>query len=309
MINEFLLMAFRTLCRVEIVASIAIVLVLLIRAPARQLLGSGLAYRLWALPLAAAAASLFPTLSEFRRGFSKFRVSPEGALDLNADILLSLWLAGAVLFLGVLISGERRFRRHVRQGTAGPAVTGIGWHTLVTPSDFRARFNGTERDFILRHERMHILRRDPEAGLLIALLQAVSWFNPLAHLAAASARLDQELACDEAVISNRPESRRGYAETLLKAQLSAPRSPFACAFNGGYWAATGRHPLEVRLSMIARPQPGLIRHLAGGVAVGAMGLLIAALVWAAAPEKPPGAAPAWEALSRIVNVATLSPSD
>jgi beta-lactamase regulating signal transducer with metallopeptidase domain len=188
-------------------------------------------------------------------------------------------------------------------------VTGIGWRRLVTPKDFHIRFDKTERGLILRHERMHIERRDPDANLLIAALQALSWFNPLVHLAAAAARLDQELACDEAVIRDRPDLRKRYGETLLKAQLSGASSPFACALAAPAFLIGARHPLELRLAMLARPQPGLGRYLSGLAAVGAMALLIAAAVWASAPERPAGAALGYEAPgSDIVTITAFSPS-
>jgi beta-lactamase regulating signal transducer with metallopeptidase domain len=306
MIAELLSLLVRTLIRAEAAASLCIVLVLVLRAPGRRLLGAGLAYRLWTLPLAAAAASLFPTLAEFRRGASALDAPGDPALDAR---LVAVWVGGALLFALVLAAAEIRFRRRVKAGVAGPAVTGIGWRRLVTPKDFHARFDAGERALILRHERMHMDRRDPEANLLTAVLQALSWFNPLAHLAAAAARLDQELACDEAVVRDRPDLRRGYGETLLKAQLSGPASPFACAFFSRAAVLGARHPLEVRLAMLARPQPGLGRYLSGLAAVGAMALLIAAAVWAGAPERPAGAALGYEAPgSDIVTITAFSPS-
>jgi beta-lactamase regulating signal transducer with metallopeptidase domain len=258
---------------------LAILVVFLLRLPARRILGSGLAYRLWALPLAAGIASLFPTLGEFMRGSPDAVSSPRGALG-----LLAVWSLGGLAWATALLRDERRFRRLARSGQAGPAVMGLGWHVLVVPTDFTSRFTQLEREFIRRHERMHVARLDPLANLLIAVLQTLSWFNPLAHLAARYARLDQELACDEAVVSLRPETRRAYAETLLKAQLSAGRSPFACAFSA---FSPARHPLEVRLQMLGRPQPGPVRHLVGGVSVAALGLLLALAVWAGGdPDRP-----------------------
>lgn len=296
MINEALDLLIRALTRGELTASIAILLVLMLRLPARRYLGSGLAYRLWALPAVAALASLFPTLPEFMRGTADEPAMSIGLFGLGAMTLLKVWGVGAAAFIAVLLISEHQFRRRVAKGSAGPAVMGFGWLRLVLPDDFRARFTETERDFILRHERMHIARRDSLTNLLIGLAQAISWFNPLAHLAAACARLDQELACDEAVVSDRPETRRAYAETLLKAQLTSPLSPFACAFASRIWAGAGRHPLEVRLCALARPQPGLIRYLLGGVTVSALALCIVAVVWTLSPERPAGSGLAWEDL-------------
>jgi beta-lactamase regulating signal transducer with metallopeptidase domain len=281
MIDEFQTLALRTLARAELVASLAILLVFAMRAPARRLIGAELAYRLWMLPLAAALSSLFPTLDEFRRGGAALHGSMQIAAPERG--LAALWAAGALVFALTLVAAEARFRLRARAGSAGPAVIGFGWHRLVTPADFRTRFTAAERALIRRHERAHMDRRDPLANLLIGVLQTVSWFNPLVHLAAGAARLDQELACDEAAIAGRPDLRRPYAEALLKAQLSAPRSPFACAFFAPPLFGGARHPLELRLAMLARPRPGLRRYLSGLTAVGGMALAIAAAVWAATP--------------------------
>ena len=76
----------------------------------------------------------------------------------------------------------------------------------------------------------------------MAAFQCLAWFNPQVHLAVHVARLDQELACDAAVMRRRPRERVLYAKTLLKTQLAGAPLPLGC-----YWPARGRHPLEVRV--------------------------------------------------------------
>jgi beta-lactamase regulating signal transducer with metallopeptidase domain len=114
----------------------------------------------------------------------------------------------------------------------------------VLPAD-DGRYTAAERDLIRAHEREHVARKDPRAAALAALAQCLCWFNPLVHLAAHLMRLDQELACDEAVVRRRPAARALYARTLLKTQLAAQPLPFGC-----YWPARGPHPLEVRIALL-----------------------------------------------------------
>jgi beta-lactamase regulating signal transducer with metallopeptidase domain len=90
-----------------------------------------------------------------------------------------------------------------------------------------------------------VARCDPRAGAGAAVLQALCWFNPLVHLGAHLMRLDQELACDAAVLRDRPRDRALYARTLLKTQLAAQPLPFGC-----YWPSRGQHPLEVRIGAL-----------------------------------------------------------
>ncbi|MHB8287432.1 MAG: M56 family metallopeptidase, partial [Caulobacteraceae bacterium] len=190
--------------------------------------------------------------------------------------------------LGVLgmalafVVGEVRFRRLARLGLAGPAIVGVAAPRLVTPVDFAERFNAQERGFIRRHERTHMERQDTLANLAMAVVQTLSWYNPLVHVAAGLARIDQELACDAQVVDGRPSDRRPYAEALMKVQLSRRRVGLACA-----WAPQGRHPLELRLSALGQAEPSLRRHVAGAVGVVAVAVGLSTAVWSLLPTNGP----------------------
>jgi beta-lactamase regulating signal transducer with metallopeptidase domain len=274
-----------TLLKAELASSGAILLVLLLRLPARRLIGAELAYGLWAAAPAGALASLFPGLPEFvapvdavagriLRPGSFFDGAPALA---HAVLLARLWLAGAAGMALLYALAEARFRRQIHAGQAGPAVTGA-WLRMIAPADFAERFTPAERALIREHERAHMDRRDPHANLLIAACVAVSWFNPLVHLAGALARLDQELACDARVVGRHPRRRREYAQTLLKAHLRGSGSPFACALSVG-----GRHPLEVRMAMLAKPSISVRRDRVGVVALGLLAVGVAMALWTLAP--------------------------
>jgi beta-lactamase regulating signal transducer with metallopeptidase domain len=264
-----------------------------LRAPARRLIGPVLAYRLWAIGPTAALTSLFPTLAEFLRNgrltpaqgasgllaMSLRAVSDDGVWTAPAHILLGGWLAGAAALSAIFIAGELRFRRLARFGLAGPAVVGVAAPRLVVPADFAERFTLEERGFIRRHERAHMQRQDTLAKLGVAVLQTLSWFNPLVHLAAALARLDQELACDAQVVDGHPSDRRPYAEALMKVQLQRRSTGLACT-----WAPRGRHPLEVRLATLGQAEPSLRRHVCGAVGVVALAVLASIAVWSLAPR-------------------------
>jgi beta-lactamase regulating signal transducer with metallopeptidase domain len=271
--------------RAQVAASGAIVLIMLLRWPARRLIGAELSYRLWAAPLVAAVASLVPTLPEFLDpdaggGGLLIRSAVPGLwtpVAHHAGFLAGVWVIGASVPAALILAAERQFQRRARAGLVGPAVTGA-WPHMVVPLDYRARFTEAERMLIREHEREHMARRHPAANLFIAVLQVVSWFNPLAHVAAACARLDQELACDAAVIARHPRRRRDYARTLLKAHAGPTGSPLACAL-----AAGRRHPLEVRVAMLATPRISARRDVVGVFAVGALAVGLAVALWGWAP--------------------------
>lgn len=265
------------LVRANLAASAAILIVLLLRPAARRLLGPEVAYGLWALVPVAALTSFFPNLSDFRTGQQTGELTIHFA---HADLMVAVFLSGALLLLAVFVISELRFRRLARMGRVGPAVVGLNWPSMVVPSDYTTRFNEGERALIRLHERTHIDRRHPRDNRLIAVHQLFGWFNPLIHLAARCARLDQELACDAVVIEARPKSKRLYAETLLKGSRSnGPWSAFACALTEG-----GRHPLEVRIGCLARRPLSLRQFMIGAAIVGTLGVLSAIGVWTLSPQ-------------------------
>jgi beta-lactamase regulating signal transducer with metallopeptidase domain len=280
MVTELLVLMF---LKAQVAATGAILLVLLLRYPARRWIGAELSYRLWAIVPAAAAASLLPTLPLFLQFDYKTDVlmgsSPVvwAPVLRHAPALALLWLLGALVLAGLFLLAEIRFQRRVSKGLAGPAITGA-WPRMVVPFDYRVRFTEAERVLIREHEREHMARRHPTANLVIAVMQVLSWFNPLAHLAAACARMDQELACDAAVVARHPRQRGDYARTLLKAHASHTGSPFACAL-----AAGRRHPLEVRVAMLAKPRISVRRDAIGVFAVGALAVMLAFALWSLAP--------------------------
>src|SRR5580698_6837415 len=93
-----------TLVRANLAASMAILLVLLVRAPARRLFGAELAYALWLLVPAAMAGALL-TFST-RNGF--FNPPTSNALT-QAPKLLTLWLIGVLAGLAWALFSQIRF--------------------------------------------------------------------------------------------------------------------------------------------------------------------------------------------------------
>ena len=281
MVTEVVLLMF---LKAQAVASCAILLILVLRLPVRRLFGAEIGYHLWLIAPAAGVASLFPSVAEFG---AKLKQTPTNFFDYIADIRVPtlhhaneigvVWLAGAVLLAVVFAFGQWRFERSARAGKAGPAATGF-WPRMVVPDGYASRFTAEERALIRAHERTHMDRRDPTSNLMIAFLQAISWFNPLAHLAARLARMDQELSVDAKVMAQHPKGRRRYAETLLKAHAHGLNSPLACAL-----ALGGRHPLEVRLAQLGVRRISVRRDLLGVFAIGALGVALVLALWALAP--------------------------
>ncbi|MDB5495819.1 MAG: hypothetical protein JWP86_3156 [Phenylobacterium sp.] len=262
------------LLRVNLVGGLTILAVLALRIPARWRFGPEIAYRLWAAPPLAMVATLIP----LRTGTPTLHALVNLAPAHFAPLLLALWAIGLMVAVTLLWRAQAAFLRAARAGRAGPAVVGVVAPRIVMPPD-DGSYSQDERALIRAHEREHILRKDPRAGALMAAGQCLAWFNPLVHLAAHVARLDQELACDAAVLRRRPEARALYARTLLKTQLAGMALPLGC-----YWPARSRHPLEVRVELLRRPRGD--GGLEGPLLIGAGVVTAAILAWAAEPPMP-----------------------
>lgn len=231
----------------NLAAAGAILLVAAARRPMRRLYGAQAAYHLWLIP---PAAALIGFVLFFVNLTAETAAAPFASVPM-ARLGLAAWLVGVVAMGAVFTAAQLRFHARLRAGEAGPAVVGFISPRIVMPAD-EGGYSPEELELIRAHERMHVARKDPRAVAFIAAAQCLCWFNPLVHVAARLLRLDQELACDAAVMLSRPKSRGLYAGTLLKTQLAATPLPLGC-----YWPARGRHPLEVRVALLAETRvPG-----------------------------------------------------
>ena len=260
--------------RANLVGAAAILAVLILRIPARRLFGPELAYTLWAAPPLVAFATLLPARSiEGDTGHAMAE-----AVSSFAATGLAIWALGLAATAAGLAVAQLRFLAQARAGRAGPSVVGVIAPRVVMPRN-EGIYTSEETALIRAHEREHVSRQDPRAAALAAVLQALCWFNPLAHLGAYLMRLDQELACDAAVLRRRPGDRCLYAKTLLKTQLTSQSLPFGC-----HWPSRGVHPLEVRIALLKTTR----RHegLAGPLLVATTVLIAAVAAWNVQPPVP-----------------------
>lgn len=278
------------LLRANLVAGLAVMVVLALRLPTRRQFGAHTAYALWLMVPLAFIASLIPAAeaeteaaAEAAQASALFPAPlvqlPE---TLDAPMIAGLWAVGLTLAIALVAMGQIRFLRRAKMGKAGPALVGVICPRIVTPFGYDTQFSDAERALVRAHERAHMDRGDPKVNALIALAQCLCWFNPLVHLAAHLARIDQELACDATVMQRRPGARRLYAETMLKTQLVATALPLGC-----HWLAGGRHPLEARISMLKRPRASERRAMVGAGAVAGLAVVAGYGAWAAQPPVAP----------------------
>lgn len=294
----------------------AVLLVLILRKPVRAAFGARSAYALWlavplsilallipartiVLPYKPAPASVIaqaPAKATAAIGNSvatpampkRLRRLPVG------EALLGLWSLVALGGLAVQAERQRRFVRSLGKLSAssqagllwserpgvGPAVIGALAPRVVLPADFTERFTPEEQALILAHEQNHLAVGDAQINAVVTALQCLFWFNPMIHLGAAALRVDQEIACDAAVLARHPKTRRAYGEAMLKTQLAACAPPLGC-----HWPASANKQLKERFTMLSRHHSSRGRHLAGAAAVAVLSLSAGVAAWAAQPAE------------------------
>src|SRR5690606_24351750 len=150
------------------------------------------------------------------------------------------------------------------------------------PADLESRHGPDCAMLVVAHERAHLARGDTRANLVAVVLRCLYWFNPIVHLADRSFRLDQELACDAAVIARHPHARRRYADAMLNMQLAVPGLPVGC-----HWQSS--QSLKERILMLKQPQPAAGRRRVGILALGVVLSGCSYVAWSARPAQPPSA--------------------
>lgn len=296
--------ALALLLRAALGATVAILVIALMRRPLRRWLGASVAYALWALLPAMTLASVFGraaatgdaatpmlTLAPVVAAAAARPVAMGDGIDFGVA-LLALWVAGALITVAVRALQQWRWRHalgpiaadgdriaRARAHASLPALVGWPRPRVVLPADFAVRFGPSEQALVIAHERRHLARGDLHAQLAFELLRALLWFHPLMHWASARFRHDQELACDAEVLAAQPDAATDYARALLRT-TAFPLPPLATA-----WGSV--HPLKERLAMLQQsPRSTRVRRAGFGV----MCILVAlfsTLAWASLPREAP----------------------
>jgi len=232
------------------------------------------------------------------------------ALILLTTQLLGLWRMsgiirrarpitdGSTLDLLTDVCAQVGCRRRIRIVTSSeldiPAVFGLLRPVVILPAH-SSTWLEDRLIAVLQHELIHVIRFDWPVRLAARFAATIYWFNPLVWWAKRRLDLEQEMACDEEVLSlgSRASS---YACHLLGVARTAVHRP-ALAVAGLEMAR--RSDLEERImSILNRP-----RHRKVGLAVILpAAILTAALVPAIAAVQPtePGPRPASPELKAVM---------
>jgi beta-lactamase regulating signal transducer with metallopeptidase domain len=195
-----------------------------------------------ALPLAAVAlpeSTIHNTVRLASAPISETAGSVENnALNSAADIYAAAWLLGMAALIAYSIFSYLRLKKRLSTATLlsgntyesdriqTPFVLGLIAPRIYVP----LRVGLQERDYILRHEQVHIRRLDYLIKPVAFLALSVHWFNPLIWLSYILMVRDMEMSCDESVMKGSSEDIRvNYSTSLLSlsARQSGLLSPLA----------------------------------------------------------------------------------
>ncbi len=259
----------------SLAVSILIALVLIVRKPVARILGAQMAYALWLLPLLRLVMPAIPILkakpaliepaivdSAVYAASASPLINPssQNLPVINWEVtLISIWIAGAVLWAGIQIFRQNRYRFELEnhsapidgrllslsadvtqkigmnylpeirlsRGQNGPLVTGLFYPVIVLPRGFEQDYSREQQELTLAHELSHVRRGDIWAALTALMFRALNWPNPLVHIANQAFRSDQEAACDQTVLKrlgDDPVIKNTYAHTLIHAAKLAGHS-------------------------------------------------------------------------------------
>lgn len=202
------------------------------------------------------------------------------------QVLLLLWLAGAMMIGGYLIWSNfflwrivKRERPLLNQKTLelfeeckermgvqtlvglipsarikSPALFGFIRPRLLLPLEMLGEASREEMQYIFLHELAHLKHRDIYLGWLTSLLQILHWFNPLVWFAFHRMRADRELSCDAFVLARTGnEKSQEYGRAIVGLLRRFSRSRPLPALAG---ILENRSQLKRRITMIAQFKKG-----------------------------------------------------
>lgn len=227
----------------------------------------------WALGFLACALPWLASLGQLRRW----------GQDLQAP-------SAQVERLASTLGGGQRFQLGFSHTASVPMTWGT-WHPTVVLPDAAQAWTDAQVVTALRHELVHVRRRDFLTQNFAQLVCAVYWFHPLVWGLAARLRLEAEAACDAQVVAEGMAAPE-YATQLLNIAQTAGRTPVPLAAS----AIARTSALEGRIDMILQltTQPNRISRRQAALALcGLLGMvaLVGTRIEARQEILPPGGQP------------------
>ncbi|MGW8822956.1 M56 family metallopeptidase [Paenibacillus lautus] len=102
-----------------------------------------------------------------------------------------------------------------------PVLVGLWKPTIYLPIE-----NTVNMDMVIRHELIHLKRKDLWVKAFTLGASALHWFNPLVHILRKDLHVWSELSCDEEVVKEMSYAeRKRYGETILSVMAGSRNLP------------------------------------------------------------------------------------
>lgn len=231
--------------------------------------------------------------------------TPRASIEME-NVLLIIWLLGAVSMALILIISNLRFKGrlkksaisitaadcplpiYVAESLPSPCLYGIFRPAIyLNTNDLKGE---NKLNHILLHELTHYRHKDHIWSLVRSLCLVLHWFNPLVWAGALLSKRDCELACDEGALLRLGESERiEYGRTLIS-MISTDKSA-RNVLNCATTMSSGKSEIKERIDLIAKKPRMLIITL---VAVILISSVAAACTFTGAKENNKEAPPPLE---------------
>jgi bla regulator protein blaR1 len=142
------------------------------------------------------------------------------------------------------LAGDLSIQLRIAPNGEGPMAMGLFYKTIVLPASLVDRLEADAMAAVLAHEVAHHTRGDLYWLTGAALLKAVVWFNPLAHVLARALVATREEGSDDWAIARTSQDPFAYAHALLQSArlVVAPKSPLVAR----------AHPMGGRLQRLLK---------------------------------------------------------
>jgi len=252
--------------------------------------------------------------SKVQQTQSDLAMAAAPGLNLSADaalVLLSIWGAGAFVFAIWQAYCYRRFIKKLQQthspvpenseaakqltlmkealglqsnvqlahssALRSPVLVGFWKPVIYLPMENLAH---VDMGMVIRHELIHLKRKDLWVKAFMLGASALHWFNPLVHILRKDIHTWSELACDEEVVKGMSYAeRKRYGETILNVVAGSRNLPVQFCASLSSDGKQLKRRLTIMLNVKKMKKHTIIMTAAAVIAVGAIGTSTGA--WAA----------------------------
>ena len=195
-------------------------------------IGVSLSYKLWALVPACLIVNNLPMslVSIPSNTFTRYVVGVKPTLGTDHFATwLTLWAIGVTIITTYVLvhhfatwtSISKRHALHTNAYYSSkapmPMLFGFIKPKVLIPFSFKSTFSVKQQALVLEHENVHRKHCDHLWNTLALIIAILFWFNPLVWLALKSFRINQELACDNAVLKDKTDKEKlTYAKALVQ---------------------------------------------------------------------------------------------